>query len=74
MSPPGFERIELAGDRVRLRPVRAGDAGEAYRLVSDDAVLANLAWFFNMLCSEWERDRTRFLPRHEDIIVIRSGE
>jgi len=27
-----------------------------------------------LLRSEWEGDRTRFLPRYEDIVVIRSGE
>ena len=42
--PVGFEHIELVGDKVRLRPVRETDAADAYRLVTDDAVLANLAW------------------------------
>jgi ribosomal-protein-alanine N-acetyltransferase len=42
--PAGFERIELLGDRVRLRPIREADAADAYRLLTDDAVLANLAW------------------------------
>jgi ribosomal-protein-alanine N-acetyltransferase len=42
--PIGFERIELVGDRVRLRPVRPADAAEAYRLITDDAVLATLLW------------------------------
>jgi ribosomal-protein-alanine N-acetyltransferase len=42
--PAGFEHIELVGDKVRLRPIREGDAADTYRLVADDAVLANLAW------------------------------
>jgi len=42
--PQGFKYIELVGDKVRLRPVRETDAADAYRLVADDAVLANLAW------------------------------
>jgi len=42
--PAGFEHIELVGDKVRLRPIRASDAVDAYRLLTDDAVLANLAW------------------------------
>jgi RimJ/RimL family protein N-acetyltransferase len=39
-----FEHIELVGDKVRLRPIQESDAAEAYRLLTDDAVLANLAW------------------------------
>jgi len=42
--PAGFEYIELVGDKVQLRPIREADAADAYRLLSDDAVLANLAW------------------------------
>lgn len=42
--PLGFEHIELSGEKVRLRPIREGDAPDAYRLVADEAVLANLAW------------------------------
>ena len=44
MSPPGFEKVELVGEKVRLRPARPGDAPDAYRLVTDDAILSNLAW------------------------------
>ena len=44
MSPPGFERIELVGDRVRLRPVQPADTADAYRLVSDEEVLSRLLW------------------------------
>jgi len=40
----GFERVELAGDSVRLRPTRPNDAADAYRLVSDEAVLKWLLW------------------------------
>lgn len=39
-----FADIQLVGDRVRLRPIREDDAARAHHLVSDDAVLANLAW------------------------------
>ncbi len=42
--PVGFEHIELLGEKVRLRPIREADAPDAYRLVADEAVLANLAW------------------------------
>jgi len=42
--PVGFEYIELVGHTVRLRPVREDDAADAYHLVTDDKVLANLAW------------------------------
>jgi len=42
--PVGFEQIALVGEKVRLRPIREGDAPDAYRLVDDEAVLANLAW------------------------------
>ena len=44
MSPPGFERVELAGDKVRLRPTTGGDAASAYRLVKDEAILRWLLW------------------------------
>ncbi len=42
--PTGFCHIDMVGDKVRLRPVMAADAREAYRLVKNDAVLSNLAW------------------------------
>jgi RimJ/RimL family protein N-acetyltransferase len=42
--PVRFEHIEMVGDKVRLRLIRASDAADAYRLLTDDAVLANLAW------------------------------
>ena len=42
--PVGFEYVELVGHTVRLRPVREDDAVDAYHLVTDDVVLANLAW------------------------------
>ncbi len=40
----GFERVELAGDKVRLRPTQPDDAADAYRLVSDEEVLSRLLW------------------------------
>jgi len=42
--PVDFEHIELVGEKVRLRPIRKSDAPDAYRLLSNEAVLANLAW------------------------------
>jgi len=40
----GFERIALVGDKVRLRPTGPDDAADAYRLVTDEAVLSWLLW------------------------------
>lgn len=42
--PARFSRMELVGDKVRLRPIQASDAVEVCRLLSDDAVVANLTW------------------------------
>ncbi len=42
--PPGFERVELVGDKVRLRPAVIADAAAAYRLVTDDRILRWLLW------------------------------
>lgn len=42
--PPGFERVELVGDKVRLRPAVVADVGPAYRLVTDDRILDWLLW------------------------------
>ncbi len=39
-----FNHIDIVGDKVRLRPTRATDAKVAHRLVTDEAVLSNLAW------------------------------
>jgi len=39
-----FKKLDIAGEKVRLRPVQPGDAREAYRLVTNEAVLSNLAW------------------------------
>jgi len=44
MASPGFTQVELVGEKVRLRPARPGDAPDAYRLVTDDAVLSRLLW------------------------------
>ncbi len=67
----GFERVELAGDKVRLRPIRAGDAGEVYRLVTDEAILSRLAW--DGPAGEDGMAET-YQRWQEDIVVIRSGE
>jgi ribosomal-protein-alanine N-acetyltransferase len=40
----GFSHIDIVGEKVRLRPIRATDAKAAYRLVKNEAVLSNLAW------------------------------
>ena len=40
----GFHNIDIAGDKVRLRPVVAADADVAYSLVKNDTVLATMAW------------------------------
>ena len=40
----GFSHIDIVGEKVRLRPVMATDAGAAYRLVKNEAVLATMAW------------------------------
>jgi len=42
--PIGFSHIDIVGDKVRLRAMRAGDARIAYRLVANDAILSNLSW------------------------------
>jgi ribosomal-protein-alanine N-acetyltransferase len=34
---PGFDHIELAGEKVRLRPTAAGDAGPAFALLTHEA-------------------------------------
>ena len=67
----GFERVELVGDRVRLRPAQPADTADAYRLVSDEEVLSRLLW-------EGPADEAEmsdvFYPQHEDVVVMRSGE
>ena len=40
----GFKRLNIIGQKVRLRPVEAADAREAYKLVRNEAVLSTLAW------------------------------
>jgi len=40
----GFRKIDILGDKVRLREPREEDTPEYYRLVKNDAVLANIAW------------------------------
>ena len=40
----GFSHIDIVGEKVRLRPVMATDAGAAYRLVKNEAVLSTMAW------------------------------
>ena len=40
----GFSHIDIVGEKVRLRPMRASDAGAAYKLVKNEAVLDTLTW------------------------------
>ena len=40
----GFAKIDIVGDRVRLRPVRAADAKAAYSFLTDEAILSWLLW------------------------------
>jgi ribosomal-protein-alanine N-acetyltransferase len=42
--PAGFSHIEMVGEKVRLRPLKSGDARIAYPLLANEAVLVNLAW------------------------------
>jgi len=42
--PVGFNHIDIVGEKVRLRPIRAADAEAAYSLVKNEVVLATLAW------------------------------
>ena len=67
----GFERVELVGDRVRLRPAQPADTADAYRLVSDEEVLSRLLW--EGPANEEEMSDV-FYPRQEDIVVVRNGE
>ncbi len=40
----GFSHIDIVGEKIRLRPMRASDAEAAYKLVKNEAVLSTLAW------------------------------
>ena len=40
----GFSRIDIVGEKIRLRPARPTDAPDVYRLVTDEAVLSRLLW------------------------------
>lgn len=42
--PRGFEKADLSGALVRLRPNRAEDANYSFPLLQDDRVLSQLAW------------------------------
>lgn len=41
---PGFDRIDILGEKVRLRVARSTDAEQAYKLVKNEAVLSTIAW------------------------------
>jgi [ribosomal protein S5]-alanine N-acetyltransferase len=40
----GFERLEITGEQVRLRPVRASDAETHFKLVKSDEILSCILW------------------------------
>ncbi len=66
--PPGFERVELVGEKVRLRPAVVADAGPAYQLVTDDRILRWLLWDG----PDAEADMLRVFGRWEE--QLRFGE
>ncbi|MFC2011897.1 GNAT family N-acetyltransferase [Chloroflexota bacterium] len=39
-----LKKIDIAGEKIRLRPIRAADAEAAYKLVKNEAVVSTLAW------------------------------
>ena len=42
--PPRFTHAELAGNKIRLRPIRSSDAHTAYELLRDGVVTQTLVW------------------------------
>lgn len=40
----GFSKVNIVGDKVRLRPIRESDAKTAYPLLTDEAILSQLLW------------------------------
>lgn len=41
--PKTFSRIDILGEKIRLRPIRVSDSKAAYRLMKNEAVHVNLA-------------------------------
>ncbi len=39
-----FKKLDITGEKVHLRQIRANDAEKAYLVLKNDAVLSNLAW------------------------------
>jgi ribosomal-protein-alanine N-acetyltransferase len=39
-----FKKINITGEKVRLRQIRTDDAEQVYPLLNNDAILSNLAW------------------------------
>ncbi|MFC1948807.1 GNAT family N-acetyltransferase [Chloroflexota bacterium] len=39
-----LKKIDIAGEKIRLRPIRAADAEASYKLVKNEAVVSALAW------------------------------
>ncbi len=39
-----FKKLDITGEKVHLRQIRANDAEKAYLFLKNDAVLSNLAW------------------------------
>ena len=42
--PIGFNHLDISGRKIRLRPTRAVDTEAAYNLITNEAILSNLAW------------------------------
>ena len=58
----GFKRFDIAGEKVRLRPMKAGDADVIFDLVRNDNILKWLIWDGPDNIDElknYYRDRTR---------------
>ena len=39
-----FKKINITGEKVRIRQIRTTDAEEAYELLKNDTILSNIAW------------------------------
>ena len=42
--PIGFSHLDISGRKIRLRPTRTADTEAAYNLITNEAILSNLAW------------------------------
>jgi len=57
---PGFERVEILGEKVRLRGPLPADAGPAYKLVKNEAVLSSIHWDGPASLEEMEKTYSRW--------------